>query len=672
MDPIHPSLADLKTVGVVGGGAMGSGIAHVCAAAGFEVLIADASAEMREKGVQHARDLFARKVKKGQMDATEAAQAASRIRPAEGLEALAGAQLVIEAVTERLEVKLEVFRTLDALLPPEALIASNTSALPIRSLAGATGRPGQVLGLHFFNPAPVMALVEVIAHPDVSDDTMTKGMAFCKAIGKQAVRIGTDSAGFLVNRLLLSFMNEAVHMLEEHGPDALEAIEVMTATRGFPMGPFTLADLVGIEVCVHVLDTLQEAFGDAYPRNRLLDLMVASGRYGQKRGKGFRAYDGQADDWLADTLAALPAPAHAGPLSFSRLMLAMTAEAGRMLDEGIVEVADIDLAMKLGTGLETGPMAWIDGQGVDAVIKELETLAPLGPRFRTPDSLTRALREGRTGRGAAGMLPPPVVKPPRELVKVRVEDGVAVLGLCNPPANVLSTAMLEAIDRSIKAAAGNPAVKAIVLVGQGKPGFFVAGADIKEIGRLEGTVDTERLLQQAHAIFQGIWNAPVPVIAAINGWCLGGGLELALSCHLRVASASAMIGLPEVTLGIIPGFGGTQRLARLVGASRALELTLAGTHITAEEAGRIGLVNRVVPEEEIEASALALGKGLAARGRVALGAILKAVRTGLEQPLEDGLSTEVGQFVRVMDTHDRMVGVSAFLRGDKNPRFTDR
>lgn len=270
------------------------------------------------------------------------------------------------------------------------------------------------------------------------------------------------------------------------------------------------------------------------------------------------------------------------------------------------------------------------------------------------------------------MLPPPVVKPPRELVKVRVEDGVAVLGLCNPPANVLSTAMLEAIDRSIKAAAGNPAVKAIVLVGQGKPGFFVAGADIKEIGRLEGTVDTERLLQQAHAIFQGIWNAPVPVIAAINGWCLGGGLELALSCHLRVASASAMIGLPEITLGIIPGFGGTQRLARLVGASRALELTLAGTHITAEEAGRIGLVNRIVPDEETEASALALGKGLAARGRLALGAILEAVRTGLEQPLEDGLSTEVGQFVRVMDTHDRMVGVSAFLRGDKNPRFTDR
>ncbi|MEB3203788.1 MAG: enoyl-CoA hydratase-related protein, partial [Candidatus Sericytochromatia bacterium] len=173
-------------------------------------------------------------------------------------------------------------------------------------------------------------------------------------------------------------------------------------------------------------------------------------------------------------------------------------------------------------------------------------------------------------------------------------------------------------------------------------------------------------------IFQGIWKAPVPVIAAINGWCLGGGLELALACHIRLASASAMIGLPEVTLGIIPGFGGTQRLARLVGSARALEITLTGSHIPADEASRIGLVNRVVPDEAIESAALDLARTMAGRGKVALKAVLDAVRAGGEQPLDEGLDTEVAQFVKVMDTHDRMVGVSAFLRGDKQPRFTDR
>lgn len=662
----------METIGIVGGGAMGSGIAHVCAAAGFQVLLADASDEMREKGVRQAQELFARKVKKGQMDAAAAEEAAARIRGVADLQGLASAQLVIEAVTERLEVKLEVFRALDGILAPDALIASNTSALPIRSLAAATARPGQVLGLHFFNPAPVMALVEVIAHPDVAATTMEAGMAFCKAIGKQAVRIGADAAGFLVNRLLLSFMNEAVMMLEEHGPDAFEAIEVMTATRGFPMGPFTLADLVGVEVCVHVLDTLEAAFGDSFPRNRLLDRMVEAGRFGQKRGKGFRNYDGSDDAWVAQTLDALGAPEKIGPCSFDRLMLAVVAEAGRMLDEGLVAVTDIDLAMKLGTGLEPGPMAWVDARGVASVVRDLEALGTLGSRFGVPESLRRAVAEGRTGQGGPGMVPPPAPPKPRELVKTRIEDGVAILGLCQPPANVLSTPMLEAIEAAFRTVVAMAEVKAIVLTGQGKPGFFVAGADIKEIGRLEDAAATERLLKRAHEIFQGIWKAPVPVIAAINGWCLGGGLELALACHIRLASASAMIGLPEVTLGIIPGFGGTQRLARLVGTARALELTLSGTHIPADEASRIGLVNKVVPDEALEATALEMARVMAGRGKLALKAVLDAVRAGIEQPLDEALDTEVAQFVKVMETQDRMVGVSAFLRGDKQPRFTDR
>jgi enoyl-CoA hydratase/carnithine racemase len=353
-------------------------------------------------------------------------------------------------------------------------------------------------------------------------------------------------------------------------------------------------------------------------------------------------------------------------------MLAVVAEAGRMLDEGLVDVTDIDLAMKLGTGLEPGPIAWVDARGVVTVVRDLEALGTLGRRFAVPESLRRAVAEGRTGQGGPGMVPPPEHPKARELVKTGIEDGVAILGLCQPPANVLSTPMLKAIEAAFQAVVAMPEVKAIILTGQGKPGFFVAGADIKEIGRLEGADATERLLKRAHGIFQGIWKAPVPVIAAINGWCLGGGLELALACHIRLASASAMIGLPEVTLGIIPGFGGTQRLARLVGSARALEMTLTGSPIPADEAYRIGLVNRVVPDEAIESAALELARTMAGRGKLALKAVLDAVRAGSEQPLDEALDTEVAHFVRVMDTHDRMVGVSAFLRGDKQPRFTDR
>lgn len=666
------SRVGIRTIGIVGGGAMGSGIAHVCAAAGFEVLVADADPAMRDKGVQLARELFSRKVKKGQLTEAEATSAAARVNPASGLEDLAVADLVIEAVTERLEVKLEVFRALDALLEPHAILASNTSALPVRDLASATGRPDRVLGLHFFNPAHVMALVEVIAHPGVSETTMAAGLELCRRLGKQPVKVRTDAAGFIVNRLLLSFLNEAVLMLEEHGQDAFEAIEVFVATRGFPMGPFTLADMVGVEVCVHVLRTLRAAFGASFPESRLLPEMVAAERYGQKKGKGFRVHGAPDDGWLAGKLAELGQPATSGPLGFDRLMLAMVAEAGRMLDETLAEPADIDHAMRLGTGMEQGPLAWADARGLAKVVAELEALASLGERFEVPICLRRAVETGRTGEKSPRFLPVTELKPAPARVKVTVDQGIAEVGLSQPPANVLSSPMLEDLANVLEELLGRPDVKAIVLTGRGRAGFFAAGADIREIGRLEDPEATRVLLSRAHAIFQRIWEAPVPIVAAINGWCLGGGLELALACHIRLASTSATLGLPETNLGIIPGFGGTQRLSRLIGSARALELVLTGRHVTAGEAAEIGLVNRVVPDEDLEEAARALASSMASKGRVALSAALDAVRQGAEQPLEQALQTETDQFVRTMDTHDRYLGISAFLRGDKEPCFVDR
>lgn len=255
-------------------------------------------------------------------------------------------------------------------------------------------------------------------------------------------------------------------------------------------------------------------------------------------------------------------------------------------------------------------------------------------------------------------------------LKVGVQDRIAVIAIDHPPANAFDRRTLDELEAAINEATGNPDVKAIIVTGAGQFAF-VAGADIKEIKAMEGDQAAIRAyMQKGQMLFSKIEASPKPVIAAINAVALGGGLELALACHMRVAGDKARFGLPEINLGIMPGWGGTQRLQRVVGKSKAIEMILTGDILNAQEAYRINLVNKVVPATAVVKEAMGLAKKITEKGGVAIAKALEAIDAGSNLPLEQGLTVELDGITGLAMTNDAREGILAFIE-KRRANFTD-
>jgi len=282
--------SNVRKVGVIGCGIMGSGIVEVCAKAGLEVTFVEVDEERCARGQSALERSLAKAVERGKLDEAARDEALGRITASTSLAHVADADLVIEATTEELPIKLEVFRTLDEFLAPEVVIASNTSSLPITDLAAATKRPDRVLGMHFFNPPPVMKLLELVRGITTSDETLAFAREMAERLGKTAV-LSKDRAGFIVNFLLVPYLNSAIRMLDE-GFATREDIDAgVQLGLGHPMGPLTLLDLIGLDTALHVSDVLYTEFKDPdYAPPTLLKRMVAAGYLGRKSGKGFYEY----------------------------------------------------------------------------------------------------------------------------------------------------------------------------------------------------------------------------------------------------------------------------------------------------------------------------------------------------------------------------------------------
>ena len=281
----------ITRVGIVGSGIMGSGIAEVAAASGHEVVLRSRSADGADAMVAALTKSLAKQVEKGKRTDAEAAEISGRVRATTHLGELVDVDLVIESVVEDLTVKRDLFAELDSICKPETILATNTSTLPVVEMAMATGRPDLVCGIHFFNPAPAMSLVEVVRPITASDATVAAAVEFAARCGKEPVEV-KDQAGFIVNALLFPYLNNAVRLYEQ-GVATKEGIDAaMKGGCGFPMGPFALLDLVGLDTSLAILDALYDEFRDPnYAPVPLLRRLVASGQLGRKTKKGFYDYN---------------------------------------------------------------------------------------------------------------------------------------------------------------------------------------------------------------------------------------------------------------------------------------------------------------------------------------------------------------------------------------------
>ncbi|PRY01803.1 3-hydroxyacyl-CoA dehydrogenase [Allonocardiopsis opalescens] len=364
--------AAVRTVGVVGLGTMGAGIAEVFARAGLDVVGVEADAAALDAGRRRLDASLARAVQRGRLSDEDRDGIVGRIALYTERAALAAADLVVEVVPERIEAKREVFAELDRIVPEGAVLATNTSSLAVTEIAACTTRPERVVGMHFFNPAPVMELVEVVTTVRTEPAAAALASGLAARVGKTPVTVG-DRAGFVANALLLPFLNHAVVLLEERVASRDDIDAAVRDGIGLPMGPLALLDLIGLDVSLAVLDVLWAEFRDPrYAAAPLLRRMVAAGLLGRKTGRGFHRHadDGaQEPEFTASPLGEVLG----GPNAVTTLLLlAHMNDAVRMVQCGYATPDQVETAMRLGCGYPRGPLELLDGMGLDNVLKGLE------------------------------------------------------------------------------------------------------------------------------------------------------------------------------------------------------------------------------------------------------------------------------------------------------------
>jgi enoyl-CoA hydratase / 3-hydroxyacyl-CoA dehydrogenase len=658
---------------VVGAGTMGGQIAQTIAAAGIPVVLKDIDEKLVQAGLEEARNVTSGQVnklaEKGKITAEQAAaqieEIVGRIQGTTSYAGFGEVDFVVEAVPERMDIKQSVFAELDAATPGHAILASNTSSLSITEMGEATLRPEKVIGFHYFYPASIMPLIEIVEGEETSAETVNAAVTFAQAIRKQPITCA-EVPGFVVNRILNSGISEVWREQEEKGLSIKQIDEGVGAAGVVPVGPYYLVNLLGLDTVLHVAEHLVESYGEErfyVPKG--MQKLVADGKLGAKTGgNGF--YDPQGEANIAGDnepdIAEL----------VEMLSLKTFLEACLVLEEGVATHRDIDFGMMAGAGLDPRrgllpPFMKADSEGLDTILERMESAQERhGERFTPPTILRRLVAQGRLGQKSGQgfyAYPQPDAEQPAEVIKLETRgEGIAIAWLANGQMNSISPQVVEDLGKVWSKLKGSD-VRALVIASS-NPFLYSAGADIKAFTSMDESSGAQ-LIDSAHALFRELGAEGIATIAAVNGLAFGGGCELAMACDVRIAARSAIFGQPEIKLGIIPGFGGTQRLPRLVGTNKALEMNLIGDPILADEAFELGLVNRLVEDHELLDTALLWARKLAGQAPLALAQIKRVSGAG---DLDEGIEAEKGAFAAAFASGDAKEGISAFL-GKRAPHF---
>ena len=621
---------NIKKVGVVGCGLMGAGIAQVAAQAGYDTIVRELNEELLEKGLGRIsafldKGVAKRKLTQARRDATWA-----RISGATDLADLADCDLVIEAIFEDMQVKQDLFRELDGICHHGAILASNTSSLPIAEMATATDRPEKVAGLHYFFPSVINQLLEVVVAEQTAPEVVEALLVFGRATGKVPIVV-KDAPGFAVNRFFVPWLNEAARMLDDGIANIPTIDDAARETFRIGMGPFALMNATGIPIAYHSTNSLAEALGEFYAPAAALAAQFEAGQPWDLEGEVDEA-----------------AKAAVG----ERLLGVIFGVATQLVGEGVATAEDTDRGALVGLRWARGPFRMMNDLGLDRALELVEQLAAHHDSFAVPEILRQQAASGQlwTLRD----------------VRLEVKDGIATITMNRPEAmNALNEKVLRELKQAVAQVRDDPSVRVVIITGEGPA--FVAGADIRAM-MAKNLIEIREFTQFGHGVLKDIERLEKPVIAAINGFALGGGLELALACDIRLASTEARMGFPEVGLGIFPGLGGTQRVTRLIGKGRACELIFTGDQISAEEAASMGLVNRVAPPQQLMAEARRLAKRIARQGPIAVARAKAAINQALQTNLDAGLAFELEAVTLTFGTEDQDEGMTAFLER-RRPEF---
>jgi enoyl-CoA hydratase/3-hydroxyacyl-CoA dehydrogenase len=518
-----------------------------------------------------------------------------------------------------------------------------------------------VIGFHYFYPASLMPLIEIVEGEDTSAETVAATVTFAQAIRKQPITC-TEVPGFVVNRILTSGSSEVWREQEEKGLSIKQIDAGVGAAGVSPVGPYHLVDLLGLDTVLHVAEHLLDSYGpERFYAPEGMQRLVGEGKLGAKTGgEGFYDPDGKPNiegDSEPDVSELV-----------ELLSLKTLHEACLVLEEQVAGHRDIDFGMMAGAGLDPRrgllpPFMKADSEGLDTV---LESAAErYGERFSAPVILRRLVAQGRLGqKSGQGFYPypQPDAEQPAETVKLEHRGEVAIAWLANGQMNSIAPQVVADLGTVWSSVRGS-GVRALVIASS-NPFLYSAGADIKAFTTFD-EASGEELARNAHALFKELGADRIATIAAVNGLAFGGGCELAMACDVRIAARSALFGQPEIKLGIIPGFGGTQRLPRLVGVNKALEMNLIGDPVLAEEAFEFGLVNRVVEDHELLDTALAWARRLAGQAPIAMEQIK---RVSGAADLDEGIEAEKRGFATAFTSADGREGIAAFL-AKRPPEF---
>jgi enoyl-CoA hydratase/3-hydroxyacyl-CoA dehydrogenase len=621
---------DIKKVGVVGCGLMGAGIAQTSAQAGYTTFVRELDKELLEGGLGRISAFLDKGVEKKKLSRVKRDETWERISGTTDLADLADCDLVIEAIIEDLNAKQELFGELDRICHQSAIFASNTSSLSIADMASVTGRPERVMGLHYFFPSVINQLLEVITTDQTLPEVLDALLVFARTIGKVPI-VAMDAPGFAVNRYFVPWLNEAVRILDE-GLANIPTIDKVACDRfRIGMGPFALMNATGIPIAYHCTISYKETMGEFYGPATGLVAQYEAGKSWDLEGKVDEAVDGVVGE---------------------RLMGVVFGVATQLVEEGVANVEDTERGALIGLRWPRGPFGMMNDFGLDHSLELVEELSTHNDSFLVPEILKKQATSGKLWQ--------------LRDVKLEIKDAIAIITMSRPEAmNALNEKVLRELKEAISQLKNDSSVRAVIITGEGPA--FVAGADIRAM-LSKNRKEIRKFTSFGQGVMNDIENLNKPIIAAINGYALGGGLELALACDIRLASTEARMGFPEVGLGIFPGFGGTQRTPRLIGKGRACELIFTGNHINAEEAENMGLVNRVVQPKYLLAEARKLANRIAQQGPIAVAQAKSSINQALQTGQDAGLDFELDAAMVAFETEDQKEGMTAFIERRK-PEF---